>query len=189
MTAAGGAPDPIRTQTLEAFADTIIPGAKRHPDDRAIAGVEEDPGAVQAGALDLLAHPALGLAEALDGMAGLLNLHAQNYARARRLTLDASVPAFVALGFDDRTALVQELTDPAHPEREVWFGVALFCTMAFDSAPHLPTASALAQGHPGLAVLGLRPPDQDGLWRFPRFSYQRQLADPHPHTTATGSPE
>ncbi|WP_433386181.1 DUF5987 family protein [Micromonospora sp. KLBMP9576] len=188
MTAAGGQHDLARTQTLEAFADTILPGVKRHPEDRAIAGVEEDAGAVEAGALALLAHPALGLADALDGMAGLLNMHAQNHARARRLALDPSVPAFVALDFDERTALVQELTDPAHPEREVWFGVALFCTMAFDSAPHLPTVEAFAQGHPGLSLIGFEPPGEDGLWRFPEFSYQRRLADPHPRTTATGSP-
>ncbi|SBT46773.1 hypothetical protein GA0070621_2715 [Micromonospora narathiwatensis] len=180
--------DPVRTATLEAFADTIIPGAKRFPEDRAIAGVVDDPGAVEAGALELLAHSALGLAEALDGMAGLLNMHAQNHARARQLLLDPAVPPFVALDFDARTALVQELTDPSHPEREVWFGVALFCTMAFDSAPHLSTVDALEQGHVGLTVLGYRSPDGDGLWRFPRFSYQRQLATVHPQTTATGSP-
>ncbi|MEU5945748.1 DUF5987 family protein [Micromonospora sp. NPDC047465] len=188
MTAGQPTPDPVRTATLEAFADTIIPGTKRFPGDRAVAGVVDDAGAVEAGALDLLAHPALGLAEALDGMAGLLNMHAQAYARARQLTLDPAVPAFVALEFDDRTALVQNLTDPSHPEREVWFGAALFCTMAFDSAPHLSTAEALDQGHPGLSVLGFSKPDEDGLWRFPHFSYQRQLADIHPQTTATGSP-
>ncbi|MFI7024135.1 DUF5987 family protein [Micromonospora sp. NPDC049900] len=180
--------DPATTVTLEAFADTIVPGVKRSPDDRAIAGVEDDPGAVQAGALAVLAHPALGLTEALDGMAGLLNMHAQQHARVGRFALDPAVPPFVALDFDARTALVQELTDPAHPEREVWFGVALFCTMAFDSAPHLPTGEALEQGHPGLSLLGLRRPDPDGFWRFPHFSYQRRLACVHPHTTATGSP-
>lgn len=180
--------DPVRTMTLEAFADTIIPGVRRFPDDRAIAGVEDDPGAVEAGALELLAHPALGLTDALDGIAGLLNMHAQNYARARQVALDPAVPPFVALDFDERTALVQELTDPSHPEREVWFGVALYCTMAFDSAPHLSTPQAIAQEHPGLRLLGFAPPDDDGLWRFSRFSYQRQLADPHPQTTSTGNP-
>ncbi|GIM82487.1 DUF5987 family protein [Winogradskya consettensis] len=174
--------------TLEAFADTIIPGCKRTSDDRAIAGVSEDGGAVAAGALAVLADPALGLTDALEGMAGLLNMHAGAYGRKRGLTLDGTVPALVALSFDDRTALVQELTGPAHSEREVWFGAALFCTMAFDSAPHLPTATALAEHHPGLELIGFRAPDADGLWRFADFSYRRRLADPHPQTTETGSP-
>ena len=37
--------------TLEAFADTILPGEKRTPDDTAVAGVSDGPGAVAAGAL------------------------------------------------------------------------------------------------------------------------------------------
>jgi hypothetical protein len=64
----------------------------------------------------------------------------------------------------------------------------MFSTMAYDSAAHLPTAQALADGHPGLTAMGFRRPDDDGLWRFPRFSYQRPLARPHPQTTPTGSP-
>ena len=180
--------DPVRTMTLEAFADTIIPGEKRSADDRAIAGAAAGGGAVAAGALTVLAHPALGLAEALDGIAGVLNLHAGTYARAHGLTLDPTVPPFVALSFADRTALVHELTDPGHPDREVWFGVALFCTMAFDSAPHLPAVTALRERHPGLAMIGFAAPEDDGLWRFARFSYRRQLAQAHPQTTETGSP-
>lgn len=188
MHAAGPPEDPVRTLTLEAFADTIIPGEKRSPDDAAIAGAAAGGGAVEAGALTVLAHPALGLADSLDGIAAMLNMHAGAYARKRKLSLDPSLPAFVALSFDDRTALVQELTDPQHPEQEVWFGVALFCTMAFDSAPHLSTVEALRDGHPGLAMMGYSAPDADGLWRFPAYSYGRELADKHPGTTKTGSP-
>src|SRR5256885_1270850 len=86
-------PDASRNITIEAFADTILPGEKRTPDDRAIAG-----------------------------------------------------------------------------------------------AAHLHTAEALAQGHPGLHWIGFRHPDDDGLFRFPEFSYGRQLAAHHPDTTPTGSP-
>ncbi|HTR62746.1 MAG TPA: DUF5987 family protein, partial [Candidatus Binataceae bacterium] len=39
------------TLTLEAYADTLIPGEKRFPDDVAIAGVVTGPGAVQGGAI------------------------------------------------------------------------------------------------------------------------------------------
>ncbi|MBM2620118.1 regulator [Actinoplanes sp. LDG1-06] len=174
--------------TLEAFADTVIPGCKRFPDDPAICGVSDDPGAVEAGALTVLADPALGLTEALDGMAGLLNMHAGAYQRRTGAAVDPALPAFVALAFDDRTALVQELTDPAHAERDVWFGAALFCTMAFDCAPHKHTVEAMAEGHPGLRLLGYAPPGADGQWGFEHFSYGRALAPPHPDTTPSGSP-
>ncbi|HYS37141.1 MAG TPA: DUF5987 family protein, partial [Pseudonocardiaceae bacterium] len=40
--------------TLEAWADTIIPGEKRWPDDRAIAGVSTGGGSVAAGAIEVL---------------------------------------------------------------------------------------------------------------------------------------
>ena len=99
--------DRDRKMTLEAFADTVIPGAKRFPGDRAIAGVAEGDGAVAAGALELLATDAGGLALALDGLADALNGHARAYAAERRLAPDDTVPPFVALSFEHRTALAQ----------------------------------------------------------------------------------
>jgi enediyne biosynthesis protein E8 len=178
----------IETITLEAFADTILPGAKRSPDDRAIAGAAPDPGAVDAGALELLRTPATGVTAGLPYLAQSLNAHAVSYADERGITLDDDVPPFVALSFADRTALVQQLTAPGHPEKEGWVGLALFCNMAYDSAAHLHTAEAIANGHPGLLAMGFAAPDPDGLWRFPEYSYGRKLADLHPDTTATGSP-
>jgi len=177
-----------RTLTIEAFADTIIPGEKRFPDDRAVAGAADGGGAVAAGALELLEGSAGGIAPALDALAIALGAHAERYAGDHGLTLDAEVPAFVALPFEHRTALVEELTAWEHPEHEMWVGLALFSNMAFDSAAHLSTVEALAAGHPGLLAIGLTPPDPDGLWRFERYSYGRQLADAHPGTTAGGSP-
>lgn len=179
----------VRTMTLEAFADTIVPGAKRSPDDRAIAGVCEDPGAVEAGALELLATPATGVTAGLGPLSQALNAHAAAYADKHDLALDADVPAFVALGYDDRTALVAELTTPGHPEKDGWVLLALFSNMAYDSAAHRSTAEALADGHPGLLAMGFAKPDSDGLWRFPEFSYGEELAKRHPNTTASGSPE
>ncbi|MEU9829803.1 DUF5987 family protein [Micromonospora chersina] len=179
--------DPQSQLTVEAFADTIIPGEKRSPDDRAIAGAAPGGGAVTSGAIDLLTWTAGGLAEALDGMAFTLDVHAREYAAAHGLTLDDDVPAFVALPFAHRTALVQILTHPEHPEKEMWVGLALFSNMAFDSAAHMSTTEALAVGHPGLLAIGYRRPDSDGLWRFPRFSYGRQLAPVHPDTLPNGS--
>lgn len=180
--------DAAQTLTIEAYADTIIPGEKRTPDDQAVAGAAPGAGAVAAGALELLSDPAGGLAPALESMAVALDAHAERYARDHGLTLAADLPGFVALPFAHRTALVEQLTAWEHPEHEMWVGLALFSNMAYDSAAHLHTAEALTAGHPGLLALGYEPPDTDGLWRFERFSYGRQLAPPHPRTTASGSP-
>jgi enediyne biosynthesis protein E8 len=181
-------PDPSRTMTLEAFADTIIPGEKRTPYDRAVAGVSAGGGAVAAGAVDLLETPAGGMVEVLDTLAAGLNEHAAAYAAEHAIRCDDSVPAFVALDFADRTALVQRLVAPGNPEREMWVGLVMFSVMAWDTGAQMSIGEAFATGHPGLLTMGFERPDADGLWRFPRFSYGRRLADPHPHTTPTGSP-
>ncbi|MEO3867440.1 DUF5987 family protein [Nonomuraea sp. B12E4] len=173
--------------TIEAFADTIVPGEKRTPDDRAVAGAAPDGGAVAAGALDLLQWSATGVHDGLDDFARALDGHALDYAGEHGLDLDEDVPPFVALPFEHRTALVQRVTTPGHREKPLWISLALFCYMAYDSAAHLNTAEALAAGHPGLTALGIYQPDADGLWRFPDFSYGRKLADPHPDTIPTGS--
>ena len=55
--------DQYRIRTLEAWADTFVPGAKRWPDDRTIAGAATGPGAVEAGAVELLQTPATGVSE------------------------------------------------------------------------------------------------------------------------------
>lgn len=183
------APDgELRTMTLEAYADTIIPGQKRSPEDRAIAGVSTGGGAVQAGALELLEWDATGIHDGLDDLARLVNEHAEVYAGEQGLTLDPSVPPFVALEYPDRVALILRLTKPGHPEKDFWVMLSLFCNMSFDSAAHLHTAQALADGHPGLAAMGLSHPDADGLWRFKDFGYGRELARLHPDTTSSGSP-
>lgn len=178
----------IRTMTLEAYADTIVPGQKRSADDRAIAGVATGGGAVQAGALELLQWDATGIHEGLDDLVRLVNEHALAYAAERGLAPDPAVPPFVALEYPDRAALIQRLTTPGHPEKEFWVLLSLFCNMAFDSAAHLNTAQAMADGHPGLEAMGLSTPDADGLWRFQDYSYGREFARLHPDTTSTGSP-
>lgn len=174
--------------TLEAFADTIIPGEKRFPGDRAIAGAAPGGGAVAAGALELLEWDATGVTEGLDDYVRLLNDHARSYADEHGLALDESVPPFVALSFEHRTALVSRLASPDHPEKDFWVLLALFSYMAFDSAAHLNTAEAVNAGHPGLTAMGIAKPGPDGLWRFPAFSYGRPLARLHPDTTPSGSP-
>jgi hypothetical protein len=181
-------PDDPRTMVLEAFADTIVPGEKRWPGDRAVAGAARGGGAVSAGAVTLLELPAGGFAAALDALAVALDDHATSYAQEHALALADDVPPFVALGFADRTRLVTELTAPTHPEKQMWVGLAIFSTMAFDSAAHLSTPDAFAAGHPGLLTIGYARPGTDGLYRFPHYSYGRRLARLHPATTASGSP-
>jgi enediyne biosynthesis protein E8 len=177
------------TMTLEAFADTIVPGDKRWPDDRAVAGVAAEAGAVGAGAIEVLRMPASGLTDAiLANLATMLDGHARDAASGDELPGDDSVPGFVALPFERRTALVAELTAAGHPERDGWVLLAQLSTMAYDTAAHLHTVDAIATGHPGLAAMGFAAPDADGLWRFPAYSYGRPLAELHPATTASGSP-
>ncbi|WJK43243.1 DUF5987 family protein [Solwaraspora sp. WMMA2056] len=174
--------------TLEAYADTILPGEKRSPDDHAVAGAAPGGSAATAGALAVLQSPEGGMEPALATLAEQLNEHADRFAAERGLALEPSLPPFVALAHPERVALVQELTDPGHSERELWVSLAMFSTIAFDSGSHLHTVDAIAAGHPGLATLGYFPPDADGLWRFPAYSYGRPLARPHPDTTPSGSP-
>ncbi|MEV0846466.1 DUF5987 family protein [Streptomyces sp. NPDC049954] len=176
-----------RTAVLEAFADTIIPGEKRHPGDRAVAGVSTDGGAVASGAIDVLETPEGGMAPALDDLARALDGHAVRFRAEHGLPPDDREP-FVGLGYADRLTLVGELLAPDHPERVMWAGLAMFSFMAFDTGAHLHTVDAIASGHPGLRILGFAPPDKDGLWRFPSYSYGRRLADIHPDTDRSGSP-
>jgi enediyne biosynthesis protein E8 len=180
--------DARSTMVLEAFADTIVPGEKRWPGDRAVAGAATGGGAVTSGALQLLRMPAGGLAPALDALVIGLDEHATGYAARHGLALDEEVPPFVALPYPDRMALVDELTRPGHPEQAMWVGLAIFSNMAFDSAAHLSTPAALADGHPGLLTIGYAQPGAGGLYRFPTYSYGRVLADIHPDTTPTGHP-
>ena len=177
-----------RTMTLEAFADTFVPGEKRSPDDVAVAGAAAGPGAVEAGAIKLLETPATGVADGLDDVVSTLNDHANSYAAEHGISLDDAVPAFVALDYEHRSALMRALTAPDHPEKEFWILTALFCFMAFDTAAHMDTVQAMEAGHPGLQMMGFAKPDPDGLWRFPDFSYGRQLSRPHPDTTPNGDP-
>ncbi|MEU9298532.1 DUF5987 family protein [Streptomyces sp. NPDC048266] len=175
-------------QTLEAFADTLIPGQRRYAGDLPIAGAVTGPGGVQAGAIQILTSPQLPLVPWLPGIAGLLDTRALAWAATHLLFLPPTRPALVGLPFSHRTALVTGLFDPGDPDRPVWQVLALLVGLAFDTAAHQPTTTALADNHPGLASIGFPAPDADGLWRFPEHSYNQPLADLHPHTTASGSP-
>nr|WP_319327877.1 MULTISPECIES: DUF5987 family protein [unclassified Streptomyces] len=180
-------PDPT-TATLEAFADTMVPGEKRYGGDMAVAGAAPGPGAVQAGAVELLNLPDLGIGVLLPELALLVNTRALAYAATHGRVLPPTQPPFVALRFTDRTALAGELLTPGAPDRQLYVLLALFAAAAFDTAAHLHTAVAIRQRHPGLVWIGFPAPGADGLWRFPDYSYGRRLASEHPLTTVGGHP-
>lgn len=174
-------PDAV-TQTLEVFADTLIPGEKRFPADRAIAGVVSGAGAVQAGAIEMLNFPPVGLQPVLPGLAVGLDVLAFLYAVTNKIALDPTVPPFVALDFAPRTDLLVNILDLDGPARAAFQGLASVCFLAYHTAGYLPTAVAIRDGHPGLAAIGFPPPNPDGVWRFPEFSYRRVLAVAHPQS-------
>lgn len=176
------------TLTLEAWSDTMVPGQKRSAGDRAIAGAAPGPGAVQAGAVDMMRFGPVGLAPALPALAAGMNAEATRYAAAHGAVPDPTVPPFVGLPFEHRTGLALELLDHARPDQLVWYGLAGIAMLAFHTAGHLHTADAVRSGHPGLAWIDFPLPDADGLWRYPVFSYRRRLARVHPATTRTGQP-
>lgn len=184
----GGSTSDAMTTTLEAFADTLIPGEKRFDGDYAIAGAARGAGAVQAGAVDLMWFPPAAIGPALPTLATMLDTRASTYALSHQLALDPTLPPFVALSFADRTRLLLELLDPTAQDYLVWWALAAMPFLAFHTAGHLNTAQAVRSGHPGLRWIGFPHPDRDGLWRFPHFSYRRRLARSHPHTTANGNP-
>lgn len=181
--------DPLVVRpTLEAFADTLIPGERRTTDDRAVAGAAAGPGAVQAGAVDLLLSPHAGTAEVATAMAAGLNLRATAYALEHGRVLDPAVAPVVALDFEERTELLVRLVDGDDPDQQLWEALAALVFLAYHTAGHLPTAEAVRDGHPGLTAIGFPLPDADGLWRFPQHSYERVLATAHPATTPGGHP-
>ena len=184
----GGTSTDAMTMTLEAFADTLIPGRKRFDGDVAVAGVVRGPGAVQAGAVDLMWFPQAAVGPVLPSFVSMLDSRATTFAAQHRVLLDPTLPPFVALGFADRTRLCLELLDPSAPDYLLWWALAAMPFLAFHTAGHMHTAAAVRAGHPGLRAIGFPHPDPDGLWRFPHFSYRRKLARPHPHTTSSGNP-
>jgi hypothetical protein len=184
----GTTTDP-ETMTIEAVADTLIPGAKRYDGDVAIAGVAHGAGAVQAGAVEFMRFRGTGVGVAVPAFAAAINAEALAYAAQHGILIDQVLPPFVAFSYQDRKAMLDGLLNSGGgQETLIWFAIAGLVFLAYHTAGHLHTAEAVRQGHPGLKAIGFPKPDHDGLWRFPKFSYRRKLAKIHPHTTKTGNP-
>src|SRR6266480_4628782 len=120
--------------TLQAFADTILPGRKAATTDLgneihplAIAGVDALPGAVEADALALFHHPLIGF-DALEP-ALLADLS------ARSLPQGAD---FLDLPFDKRVGVLVAGLDFDNPARVVWEAAAAVPFTAFCAAALVP---------------------------------------------------
>jgi hypothetical protein len=153
--------------TLQAFADTILPGRKAartdlgdEIDPLAIAGVDDQPGAVEADALRLYHDPLVGFDALAPAFLSDLNGRA----------LEHGGP-FVSLTFEARVATCLSGLSFDNPNRALWEAAAAVPFTAFcAAAEHESGTSANASGYrvmgyPGAAPNGYR-----------RSSYRRKLA-------------
>ena len=171
-----GSPVSDSDGTLQAFADTMIPGRKVtatalggpvHP--AAIAGVDAQPGAVETDALTLYHHPKVGF-DALQGPF-LAELETRSAAHGG---------AFLDLGWDARVAVCIEGLDYANSTRLLWEAAAAVPFTAFCAAALVPEQTA--DKAPGYRVMGLPGAAPNG---YPTgFSYRRRLSR---ERTRTGS--
>ena len=148
--------------TLQAFADTILPGRKVavtesgaavHP--QAIAGVDSLPGAVEADVLALFHHPKIGF-DALEP-AFLADLSQR--------ALSHGGP-FLELGWDERVAACTSGLDFANPARVVWEAAAAVPFTAFCAAALVPEqTAATAVGYRVMGLPGAAPGGYVKRWR------------------------
>jgi hypothetical protein len=153
--------------TLQAFADTIIPGrkvartesgAEIHP--MAIAGKDSSPGAVEADVLALYHHSAVGFDRVEAPF--LADMNVRSLARGGD---------FLSLGFDDRVAVCVGGLDFANPVRVLWEAAAAVPFTAFCAAALVPQQTA--EKAVGYRVMGLPGVAPNG---YRAFSYRRKLS-------------
>lgn len=158
---------PVDGAILQAFADTIIPGRKAahtdlgdeiHP--QAIAGVDPEPGAVEADALRLFNSPLLGFPTLAPAF--LVDLSTRSLGAGG---------VFLTLPYPKRVAVILGALDFSNPDRVLYEAAAAipfvaFCAAGTQRNATSKTASGLrVMGHPGTAPNGYR-----------SFSYRRKLA-------------
>jgi len=168
--------DPSLTDaTLQAFADTMIPGRKAsitdlgNPiDPLAIAGVDSLPGAVETDALALYHHPEVGF-DAL-APAFLSDLSVRSLAHGGD---------FLHLGFAARVATCIDGLAFENPERLIWEAAAAVPFTAFCAAALIRDATAARAS--GYRVMGLPGTAPDG---YTSYSYGRRLSS---ERTGSGS--
>lgn len=150
--------------TLQAFADTVIPGRKVtvtesgapiHP--RAVAGVDPEPGAVETDALALYRHEKTGF----DALAPAFLADLESRARG-----------FLNLDFAARTEVCKGGLSFDNPGRVLWEAAAAVPFTAFCAAAL--SEEQVAAKAAGYRVMGL-PGRSDG-YRRAQYSYGRRLA-------------
>jgi hypothetical protein len=153
--------------TLQAFADTMLPGCRvdktdlgNPVDPLAIAGVDPLPGAVQADALALSHHPEVGFDPLAPGFLSDLE--------ARSLPHGSD---FLHLDFSSRVAVCLDGLDFSNPSRTLWELAAAIAFIAFCAAPLIRDATASQAC--GYRVMGLPGVAPNG---YGDFSYARQLS-------------
>jgi hypothetical protein len=173
-TAALAAPS-LTDGTLQAFADTLIPGKKATRTDlgseihsKAIAGADPEPGAVQADSLLLYHHPLIGF-DAVEA-AFLADLEARSLLRLGQ---------FIDLPFEKRVAVCVDGLSASNPTAQVWQlaaavpFAAFLCTATQQNATIDQSSGLQVMGFPGIAPNG-----------YADFSYRRALSS---ERTPTGS--
>jgi hypothetical protein len=153
--------------TLQAFADTILPGRPATTTDlgneihpQAIAGVDSLPGAVEADTLALYHHPLTGF-DALEGP----------FLAALDTAALAQGGDFLSLPFDRRVAVVIGGLSFSNPARVAWEAAAAVPFTAFCAAALIVNASsANASGYRVMGLPGIAPRG------YSDFSYRRVLA-------------
>jgi hypothetical protein len=158
--------------TLQAFADAIIPGRKVektesgasvHP--QAIAGVDAQPGAVEADALALFHDPLIGF-DALEP-AFLADLSTRSLEQGG---------AFLGLSYDKRVATLNGAFDFSNPARILYEAAAAVPFTAFCAAAlHPYGTSQNASGYRVMGYPGGGPNDKPVMYPY-SFSYRRPLA-------------
>lgn len=161
--------------TLQAFADTMLPGRKATSTDlgnpidpRAIAGVDPQPGAVEADALALYHHPEIGFDTLAPAF--LAELEAQAAPNGG---------LFLDLPFNARVKTCLSGLDLNNPTRLLWEAAAAVPFTAFCAAALIVNATWNdASGYRVMGLPGTAPNGYEG------FSYRRRLSR---ERTRTGS--
>src|SRR6478672_5440910 len=173
MTELAYAADPtLDDATLQAFADTIIPGRKASKTDlgdpihpQAIAGVDPDPGAVEADALRLFHDPLIGF-DALEP-AFLAELSVRSLPHGG---------AFLMLPYEKRVQVVTAGFDFSNPTRLLWEAATAVPFTAFCAAGVHPFGNNQnASGYRVMGYPGGGPNDAPVMYPY-SFSYRRRLA-------------
>ena len=159
---------PLDDATLQAFADTLIPGRKVARTDLgdeihplAIAGADSTPGAVEADALRVYKDPLVGFSALVGPF--LADLSGRS--------LQQGNPSFLMLNFQQRTKVCLSGLSFTNGGRPLYEAAAAVPFTAFCAAALIPNATRKrasgyrVMGHPGTAPNGYR-----------RFSYRRRLA-------------